>query len=113
MKIGTFEIDNYIALGPMAGVTDLAFRLICKSYGCPIVYTEMVSAKALHFKDPKTKRLMKILEEERPVALQIFGSDAVIMGQIAKEISSHNHDILDINMGCPAPKIVKMVMDLP
>ncbi len=107
MKIGTFEIDNYIALGPMAGVTDLAFRLICKSYGCPIVYTEMVSAKALHFKDPKTKRLMKILEEERPVALQIFGSDAVIMGQIAKEISSHNHDILDINMGCPAPKIVK------
>jgi len=107
MKIGTFEIDNYIALGPMAGVTDLAFRLICKSYGCPIVYTEMVSAKALHFKDPKTKRLMKILEEERPVALQIFGSDSVIMGQIAKEISSHNHDILDINMGCPAPKIVK------
>ena len=107
MKIGTFEIDNYIALGPMAGVTDLAFRLICKSYGCPIVYTEMVSAKALHFKDPKTKRLMKILEEERPVALQIFGSDSVIMGQIAEEISSHNHDILDINMGCPAPKIVK------
>lgn len=107
MNIGTFTIDEYIALGPMAGVTDLAFRLICKSFGCPVVYTEMVSAKALYYNDPKTERLMHIEEEERPVALQIFGSDAAIMGQITKRINDHNHDILDINMGCPAPKIVK------
>ncbi len=72
MKIGTFEIDNYIALGPMAGVTDLAFRLICKSYGCPIVYTEMVSAKALHFKDPKTKRLMKITRRRKTRSITDF-----------------------------------------
>jgi len=107
MKIGNFEIDGNIALGPMAGVTDLAYRLICKSFGCPLVFTEMVSAKALHYKDAKTERIMKIDEEERPVALQIFGSDAEIMGLVTQKLNSHNHDILDINMGCPAPKIVK------
>lgn len=107
MKIGNFEVGGNVALGPMAGVTDLAYRLICKSFGCPLVFTEMVSAKALHFKDQKTERIMSICEEERPVALQIFGSDSDIMAEVTMMLNSHNHDILDINMGCPAPKIVK------
>ncbi len=107
MKIGNIEIENPVALGPMAGVTDLTFRLICKELGCGIVFTEMVSAKGIYYNDPKTKRLMKIEEQERPVALQIFGSDPEIMGEVAGRINTHNHDILDINMGCPTPKIVK------
>ena len=107
MKIGHFEIASLIALAPMAGVTDLAYRLVCKSFGCPLVFTEMVSAKALHYKDKRTVRLLRIEEEERPVALQIFGSDPEIMGLVAGELNSHNHDLLDLNMGCPAPKIVK------
>ncbi|WP_432404897.1 tRNA dihydrouridine synthase DusB [Wukongibacter sp. M2B1] len=107
MKIGNTEIKNPVALGPMAGVTDLTFRLICKELGCGIVFTEMVSAKGIYYNDPKTKRLMKIEERERPVALQIFGSDPEIMGEVTCRINNHNHDILDINMGCPTPKIVK------
>jgi len=107
VKIGNIEIENPVALGPMAGVTDLTFRLICKELGCGIVFTEMVSAKGIYYNDPKTKRLMKIEEQERPVALQIFGSDPEIMGEVAGRINTHNHDILDINMGCPTPKIVK------
>ncbi|SHJ89406.1 tRNA dihydrouridine synthase DusB [Paramaledivibacter caminithermalis] len=107
MKIGNINIENPVALGPMAGVTDLTFRLICKEFGCGIVFTEMVSAKGIYYNDPKTKELMKIEERERPVALQIFGSDPKIMAEVAKRINDHNHDILDINMGCPTPKIVK------
>jgi len=90
----------------MAGVTDLPFRLICMEYGAGLLVTEMVSAKALHYKDKKSARLMEIKEEERPVALQLFGSDPDIMGSVVQQINDHNHDILDINMGCPAPKIV-------
>lgn len=107
MKIGNINIDNPVALGPMAGVTDLTFRTICKEFGCGIVFTEMVSAKGIYYNDPKTKGLMKIEEKERPVALQIFGSDSEIMSKVTKKINKHNHDILDINMGCPTPKIVK------
>lgn len=107
MKIGNILIDNPVALGPMAGVTDLAFRLICKEYNCGIVFTEMVSSKGIYYEDKKTELLMKIEDREKPVALQIFGSDPEIMGIAAKKIDDRDHDILDINMGCPTPKIVK------
>jgi len=107
MKIGNVNIEGEVILGPMAGVTDKAFRLIAKSYGCGLLVTEMVSAKALFYKDKKTKEIMHIDDIEKPVALQIFGSDVDIMGKMAYELNSHNNDILDINMGCPAPKIVK------
>lgn len=106
MKIGNVELSSPVILGPMAGVTDLPFRLICMEYGAGLLVTEMVSAKALHYKDKKSARLMEIREEERPVALQLFGSDPEIMGSVVEQINNHNHDILDINMGCPAPKIV-------
>lgn len=107
MKIGNILIDNPVALGPMAGVTDLAFRLICKEYNCGIVFTEMVSSKGIYYEDKKTELLMKIEDREKPVALQIFGSDPEIMGIAAKKVDDRDHDILDINMGCPTPKIVK------
>lgn len=106
MKIGNVKLSSPVILGPMAGVTDLPFRLVCMEYGAGLLVTEMVSAKALHYKDKKTARLMEIREEERPVALQLFGSDPDIMGSVVEQINDHNHDILDINMGCPAPKIV-------
>jgi tRNA-dihydrouridine synthase B len=107
MKLGTLEFDGQVALGPMAGVTDRAYREICKDFGCGLMFTEMVSAKAFYYKDKKTKDIMFISEDERPVGLQIFGHEADIMAHMAKELSEFNHDILDINMGCPAPKIVK------
>lgn len=107
MEIGNIHIENDVALGPMAGVTDLTFRLICKEYGCGIVFTEMVSAKGIYYNDQKTKDLMRIEKIERPVALQIFGSDPEIMAEVTRRINDHDHDILDINMGCPTPKIVK------
>ncbi len=107
MKIGTLDIKGEVSLGPMAGVTDRAFREICKSFDCGLMFTEMVSAKAFYYKDEKTKSLMEIAEEERPVGLQIFGHEPEIMAHMARELSEFNHDILDINMGCPAPKIVK------
>lgn len=106
MKIGNLDIDS-VALGPMAGVTDRAFREICKSFGCGLMFTEMVSAKAFHYKDRKTKEIMHIEEIERPVGLQIFGHEPEIMAEMAQALEDYNHDILDINMGCPAPKIVK------
>lgn len=107
MKIGKVNLDNNVVLGPMAGVTDLSFRLICKEFGVGLLVTEMVSAKALHYEDKKTKQIMTIDDGEKPVALQIFGSEPEIIGEVVSKIEEHNHDILDINMGCPAPKIVK------
>jgi len=107
IKIGNIELSSPVILGPMAGVTDLPFRLICKEYGVGLLVTEMVSTKALHYNDKKSERLMEIREEERPVALQIFGSDPEIMSDVVSRINDRNHDIIDINMGCPAPKIVK------
>ncbi|MDO5556415.1 MAG: tRNA dihydrouridine synthase DusB [Clostridia bacterium] len=107
LKIGDIELKNNILLAPMAGITDLPFRIICKKYSNPgLVCTEMVSSKALFFNDEKTKKLLNTNLEEKPIAFQIFGSDPQIMG-IATKIISQNADIIDINMGCPAPKVVK------
>lgn len=108
MKIRDIEINKTV-LSPMAGITDLAFRLICKEMGAGLVVTEMVSAKGLYYKDKGTKMLTSIEKEERPVSLQIFGSHPDIMGQVIKEDLNFRDDvdIIDINMGCPAPKIVK------
>ena len=106
MKIGNLNLDNKVFLSPMAGVTDLPFRLICKEQDCGMLYTEMVNAKALCYDDQNTKKMLKI-EEEHPVAIQIFGSDPEYMGGAAKILNSYPNEILDINMGCPAPKVVK------
>lgn len=108
MYIGDIFVDSKLALAPMAGVTDLAFRTICKELGCGLSYTEMVSAKALVYKDKKTKSLLAIGENESPIAVQIFGSDPISMGEgsaLAMEISGA--DFIDINSGCPVNKIVK------
>ena len=107
MKIGNLNLDNRVFLSPMAGVTDLPFRLICKEQDCGMLYTEMVNAKALCYDDQNTKKMLKIEEEEHPVAIQIFGSDPEYMGGAAKILNSYPNEILDINMGCPAPKVVK------
>ena len=107
MKIGNLNLDNRVFLSPMAGVTDLPFRLICKEQDCGMLYTEMVNAKALCYDDQNTKKMLKIEEEEHPVARQIFGSDPEYMGGAAKILNSYPNEILDINMGCPAPKVVK------
>lgn len=106
LKIGNVELENNIILAPMAGITDLPFRMICKEFGAGLVYTEMVSAKALYYGDDKTKKLLNIEGEKRPIAVQIFGSDVIAMKEAAKYVSSFA-DIVDINMGCPAPKVVK------
>ena len=106
IKIGNVEIENNIFLAPMAGISDMPFRILCKEKGAGLVYTEMVSSKGMFYDDTKTKELMKIDPKERPVAVQIFGSDPKIMGEIAKEVSKEA-DIIDINMGCPAPKVTK------
>jgi len=107
LKIGNIELDNNILLAPMAGITDWPFRIICKKYSNPgLVYTEMISSKALYYNDEKTKLLMNVEGEKRPIAFQIFGSEPVVMGEAAKIVSEYA-DIIDINMGCPAPKVVK------
>lgn len=107
MKIGNIELENPFILAPMAGVSDLTFRMLCREMGAALVYTEMVSAKALHFKSEKTRELMLTNSSETPVALQIFGSDSDIMGDIAGVLSrTEPFDMIDINMGCPVPKIV-------
>ena len=106
MKIGNLELENNIFLAPMAGITDLPFRLICKKNGAGLVYTEMVSAKALLYGDEKTKLLLKTCKEEHPLAVQIFGSDLDAIAYASKYVSKIG-EIVDINMGYPAPKIVK------
>ncbi|MGN0328543.1 MAG: tRNA dihydrouridine synthase DusB [Lachnospira sp.] len=106
MKIGNVNIETNISLGPMAGVTDLPFRLLCKEMGCGLVYTEMVSAKAILYNNKNTEELLKTEELERPVAVQLFGSDPEIMADIAKRMEERPFDIIDVNMGCPVPKVV-------
>lgn len=106
MKIDNLEIQNPLALGPMAGVTDLPFRLLCKEQGCGILYSEMVSAKAILYNNKKTKDLLAIDEDEHPIGIQLFGSDPDIMAEIAGRVSYGACDFIDINMGCPVPKIV-------
>ncbi len=106
MKIGNVNLKNNVFLAPMAGITDLPFRLICKENNAGLVYTEMVSAKALLYNDSKTKLLLKTCDEEIPLAVQIFGSDLESIAYASKYVSAFA-DIVDINMGCPAPKVVK------
>ena len=106
MKIGNVKLENNIFLAPMAGITDLPFRLICKENDAGLVYTEMVSAKALLYNDEKTKLLLKTCDKEKPLAVQIFGSDVEAIAYASKYVSEFA-DIVDINMGCPAPKVVK------
>ena len=106
LTIGNVTLENNLILAPMAGVTDLPFRLLCKEQGAGLLCTEMISAKAIHFKNKNTKSLMRILPEERPVSLQLFGSEPDLMAEIAAQIEDEPFDILDINMGCPVPKVV-------
>ena len=106
LKIGNVLLENNLILAPMAGVTDLPFRLLCKEQGAGLICTEMVSAKAIYFKNKNTESLMEIDERERPVSLQLFGSEPDLMAEIAKQIEPRNFDILDINMGCPVPKVI-------
>ncbi len=105
-SIGGVKIPGRILLAPMAGVTDLPFRLLCKEKGADLIYTEMVSAKGLYYNSKNTGALMEIREEERPAALQLFGSDPDIISSMAGRIEERNFDILDLNMGCPVPKVV-------
>lgn len=106
LKIGNVELENNILLAPMAGVTDKPFRMITKEYGPGLVCTEMVSSKGLYYNDDKTKLLLDTKNEKRPISVQIFGSDPETMGYSAECVSGLA-DIVDINMGCPAPKVVK------
>ncbi|MCR5743835.1 MAG: tRNA dihydrouridine synthase DusB [Lachnospiraceae bacterium] len=106
VRIGNITIDNPVALGPMAGVTDLPFRVLCKEQGCGLLYTEMVSAKALHFNNENTKTLMEIDKSEHPIVLQLFGSDPNIIAAQAHRYEDGPWDIFDLNMGCPVPKVV-------
>ncbi|MEG1292658.1 MAG: tRNA dihydrouridine synthase DusB [Clostridium sp.] len=106
LKIGNVEIKNNVALAPMAGVTDLPFRLLCKEQGCGLMCTEMISAKALLYKNKNTGPLLETRAEERPLAVQLFGSDPDIMSEMALQLEAGPYDIIDVNMGCPVPKIV-------
>ena len=105
MRIGNVVLENNIILAPMAGVTDLPFRLLCKEQGVGMTCTEMVSAKAISFHNKNTESLLEISEKERPVSLQLFGSDPDIISEVASYIEESPFDILDINMGCPVPKV--------
>lgn len=107
LKIGTAELENPYILAPMAGVTDLPFRLLCKEQGAGLLCMEMVSAKAIQYNNKNTKALLEIHPEELPVSLQLFGSDPDVISEIAKRIEELPFSTLDINMGCPVPKIVK------
>lgn len=107
MQIGSVKLNNNVFLAPMAGVTDMAFRILCKRQDCGLTYTEMVSAKGLHYKSDNTAVLLEIAEEERPAAVQVFGSDPEIVAEAARQAEANGAAIIDINMGCPTPKIVK------
>ena len=106
MKIGNVEIKGNVALAPMAGVTDLPFRLLCKENGCGYLYTEMVSAKAILYNNKNTEALLNVTEGENPIAVQLFGSDPQIMADMAKRLEERPFDVIDVNMGCPVPKVV-------
>ena len=105
MKIGNIELLNNVFLAPMAGVTDLPFRVMCKKFGAGLVYSEMVSSKAMHYNDKKTMELLKTTDDESPLAVQIFGHEPEIMAESVEKALSTGGKILDINMGCPAPKV--------
>lgn len=106
MKIGNVNIKGYAALAPMASVGDYAFRMVCKRLGAAYLIGEMASSKGLLYESEKTKYLLRVKEEERPMAVQLFGSDPAAMGSAAREAADYGADIIDINMGCPVPKVV-------
>ena len=106
LTIGNVTLDNNLILAPMAGVTDLPFRVLCKEQGAGLICMEMVSAKGIYYNNKNTESLLAIDEREHPVSLQLFGSDPEIMSEMAKRIEHRPFDILDINMGCPGPKVV-------
>ena len=106
LKIGNIELPNLCVLAPMAGVTDLPFRLLCREQGAGLLCMEMVSAKAVHYNNKNTEALLEIHPEEKPVSLQLFGSEPDIMAETAARIEERPFAILDVNMGCPVPKVV-------
>lgn len=107
LKIGNIEIAHPFILAPLAGITDSPFRRLCKEQGASLFYSEMVSAKGLHYRDKNTEELLFIHPEEGPLAYQIFGSEVEVMGEAARTLDNRSNVILDINMGCPVPKVVK------
>ena len=107
LKIGDITLDSPFLLAPLAGITDAPMRRICKNQGAALVYSEMISAKGLWYKDKNTERLLYMYEDEGPVALQLFGSEPEIMSFAAAKLEERKNVILDVNMGCPVPKVVK------
>ncbi len=105
-KKSMIDLKDKLILAPMAGVTDLPFRLLCKEQGCDVLYTEMVSAKAVLYKNRNTEPLMTYQQQEHPIGLQLFGSEPEVMAKIASQVQERGYDFIDINMGCPVPKIV-------
>lgn len=106
LKIGSLTLPNQLILGPMAGVTDLPFRLLCREQGAGLLCMEMVSAKGIYYANKKTEQLLAVEESEHPVSLQLFGSEPELMGEIVRRLEERPFDIIDLNMGCPVPKIV-------
>ena len=106
LKIGNVTLDHPVALAPMAGVTDLPYRLICREMGCGLAFTEMVSAKAVFYKNRNTESLLEMRPEEAPLAVQLFGSDPELMAEIGAQLAEREFAIIDVNMGCPVPKVV-------
>ena len=106
MRIGNVDIKGNVVLAPMAGVTDLPFRLLCKENGCWYLYTEMVSAKAIMYNNKNTESLLTVTEGENPIAVQLFGSEPEVMAEAAKRMEERPFDVIDVNMGCPVPKVV-------
>jgi tRNA-dihydrouridine synthase B len=109
MNIGTLQLENNIFIAPMAGITDTAFRTICSEMGAGLLFTEMISAKGLYYNDRKTKELMNIEDKNRPMGIQLFGSEPDIFVEVIQKYINNNEriDLIDLNLGCPAPKIVK------
>ncbi|MBR1861742.1 MAG: tRNA dihydrouridine synthase DusB [Lachnospiraceae bacterium] len=106
LKIGTLVLENNVILAPMAGVTDLPFRILCSEMGAGMVCMEMVSAKAISYNNKNTVDLLRVEESERPASLQLFGSEPELIGEVVRKIDGRNYDVLDFNMGCPVPKVV-------
>lgn len=107
LQIGSLQLNSNIILGPMAGVTDSPFRKLCREAGCGLLFTEMISAKGLYYKDEKTRRLMSFAQEEVPIGIQIFGSEPAVFEAVVPELEPLGFSVIDLNLGCPAPKIVR------
>ena len=107
MRIGTLNLDNPFILAPLAGYSDLAFRLLCREYGASLCFSEMISCHGLHFRQKNTLDMLKTSAAERPVAMQLFGAEPEVMAEAAAILSEHPIDLIDINMGCPARKVIK------